>query len=68
MRTDAVIKQEGFVALSKMLDLVEAERFITLIKRDNSDYTEWRKTLWENESIASLSSKAMESWEQNNPK
>lgn len=68
MRTDTVIIQEGFVALSKVLDVVEAERFITLIKRDNSDYTEWRKTLWENESIASLSSKAMESWEQNNPK
>lgn len=68
MRSDTVIKQDGFAALSKMLDLVEAERFITLIKRDNSDYTELRKTLWENESIVSLSDKAMKSWHESNPK
>lgn len=66
MRTDAVIKQEGFKALSTMLDLVEAERFIALIKRDNFDYTEWRKTLWEDESVTSLSSKAMKSWDSHN--
>lgn len=62
MRTDTIIIKEGFAALSKMLDQIEVEHFITLIKRDNSDYTEWRKALLENESIASLSSKAMESW------
>ncbi|MBK9249962.1 MAG: hypothetical protein IPM69_18115 [Ignavibacteria bacterium] len=66
MRTDAVIKQEGFRALSTMLDLVEAERFITLIKQDNFDYTEWRKTLWEDESVTSLSGKAMKSWDSHN--
>lgn len=66
MRTDAVIKQEGFKALSTMLDLVEAERFIALIKRDNFDYTEWRKTLWEDESVKSLSGKAMKSWDSHN--
>jgi len=59
MRTDAVIKKEGFQALSNNLDIVEAERFIVLIKRENFDYTEWRKDLWENMKVEDLSAKAM---------
>lgn len=46
MRTDAAIKQEGMNALLCSLNLVEAERFITLIKRAEFDYTDWRTTLW----------------------
>ncbi len=45
MRTDILIKHDGFQAIFETLDLVEAERFIALIKRDNFDYTEWRKSL-----------------------
>ena len=59
MRTDTVIKEEGFHALFGKLDLVEAERFITLMKRENSDYTEWRKNIMETETIECLSKKAM---------
>jgi hypothetical protein len=60
MRTDALIKHDGFRAIFEKLDLVEAERFIALIKRDNFDYTEWRKSLWENMTIEDLSGKAMD--------
>jgi hypothetical protein len=60
MRTDILIKHDGFQAIFETLDLVEAERFIALIKRDNFDYTEWRKSLWENLSVEDLSRKAME--------
>ena len=60
MRTDTLIKHDGFKAIFEKLDIVEAERFIALIKRDNFDYTEWRKTLWEDLSIDELSGKAME--------
>ena len=60
MRSDALIKYDGFNAIFEKLDLVEAERFIILIKRDNFDYTEWRKTLWEDMTIENLSCKAME--------
>ncbi|MCX5908685.1 MAG: hypothetical protein NTY64_16290 [Deltaproteobacteria bacterium] len=60
MRTDIFIKHDGFQAIFEKLDLVEAERFIALIKRDNFDYTEWRKTLWENVPVEDLSRKAME--------
>jgi hypothetical protein len=66
MRSDAVIKKEGFQALSKKLDLVEAERFIVLIKRENFDYTEWRKDLWEDMGIEELSAKAMKHYKSKN--
>lgn len=59
MRTDTLIKHDGFKAIFENLDIVEAERFIALIKRDNFDYTEWRKNLWEDTSIEELSKKAM---------
>jgi hypothetical protein len=60
MRTDTVIKHEGFHALFDKLGVVETERFIALLKRDNFDYTEWRKGLWEDLSVEELSRKAMD--------
>ena len=60
MRTDTLIKKDGFDAIFEKLDLVEAERFIALIKRENFDYTEWRKNLWEDMSPEELSQKAMD--------
>jgi hypothetical protein len=60
MRTDTLIKHDGFKAIFEKLDIVEAERFIALIKRDNFDYTEWRQNLWENLSIEELSARAMQ--------
>ena len=59
MRTDSIIKFEGYNALNSKLDIVEAERFIALIKRDSSDYTKWRKNLWEDLTVEELSSRAM---------
>ena len=63
MKTDTLIKHEGFMAIFEKLDIVEAERFIALIRRDNFDYTEWRKDLWEDLSIEELSAKAMEAYQ-----
>jgi hypothetical protein len=59
MRTDTIIKHKGYAALLENLDMVEAERFITLVKRETGDYTHWRKTLFENSSIEQLSAQAM---------
>jgi hypothetical protein len=64
MKTDTLIKHDGFQAIFEKLDIVEAERFIALIQRDNFDYTEWRKDLWEDLSVEELSAKAMESYQQ----
>lgn len=60
MRTDTVIKHEGFHALAEKLDPVEMERFIMLINREKFDYTKWRQNLFENMTVEELSKKAME--------
>ena len=51
MKTDSVIMYEGMKALREKLDIVEAEKFITLILRENFDYTEWQRNLWNNKTV-----------------
>jgi len=58
MKTDTMIKQEGFQALKSKLDTVEVERFIVLINRERFDYTKWRKNLFENMTIDEIADKA----------
>jgi hypothetical protein len=62
MRSDTIIKHEGYAAIFDKLDIVEAERFIAIIRREKFDYTEWRKSLFPNTSVEELSKKAMEHW------
>lgn len=62
MRTDVLIRHDGFKALFSQLDPVEAERFISLLRRDNFDYTKWRENLWEELSVAELSEAATKYW------
>jgi len=40
MRTDTIIIHEGMKALREKLDIVETEKCISLILRENFDYTE----------------------------
>lgn len=60
MRADSIIKKEGFKALMEKLDTVETERFVALLSRERFDYTEWRKTLFEELTVEELSKKAMD--------
>lgn len=60
MKTDTEIKFQAFEALFEKLGSYETEKFIMLIKRDNFDYTEWRKNLPRFRDVEELSSKAME--------
>jgi hypothetical protein len=46
MRNDTLLKNDGMRILSEQLGLVEAERFIALMRRDPFDYTEWRRELF----------------------
>ncbi|UQZ89070.1 hypothetical protein C4J81_07605 [Deltaproteobacteria bacterium Smac51] len=46
MRSDALLKHEGMRILSEQLGLVEAERFIALMRREAFDYTEWQRDLF----------------------
>lgn len=46
MMTEAVLRKEGFAALSQKLGILEAEHFIAIIKREPFDYTKWRENLF----------------------
>jgi hypothetical protein len=60
MKTDSELKVEGMTILLKYMDNLDAERFITLIKRDNFDYTKWRQNLFSGMSGREISNAAME--------
>jgi len=60
MKTDAMIKKEGFQALKEKLDVVEFERFLVIISREKFDYTKWRKSLFEDQSLEELANNADE--------
>lgn len=58
MKSDITIKHEGFIALKEKLGPVDMQRFIVLINREKSNYTKWRKELFEEMSIDELAKKA----------
>ena len=51
MTGDTVLKYEGMKVLAEQLGVVEAERFIALIRREPFDYTEWQRNLFGDMSI-----------------
>jgi hypothetical protein len=59
MRTDTEITHDGFTILFRHMNIVEAERFITLVQRDHFDYTTWRESLFEDLSLEEISARAM---------
>ena len=60
MRTDNVLRVDAINLLIKGLGEVEAERFICLVKREQFDYTEWQRTLWDDLSIEEVYALAAE--------
>jgi hypothetical protein len=51
MKTDALLREEAMDVLIDKLGEVDAERFISIIKSDTFDYTEWQRNLWKGKSI-----------------
>ena len=47
-------------ALMATLDPVDVERFISMIKRDTFDYTEWRRGQWNDMTIDEIFDEATE--------
>lgn len=68
MITDSEIKQNGIKALIEKLGIVEAERFIALIRREPFDYTKWRKNLWKGKTVREISKEAMQFRNENEEK
>jgi hypothetical protein len=58
MKTYTDIRFEGIRVLMQVLGTVKLERFITLNNRERFDYTEWRKSQWQDETVASLATRA----------
>jgi hypothetical protein len=54
MISDTMIRVEGMKALRNQLGIIEAERFVNLIQREQFNYTEWQKTLWPDKTIEEL--------------
>ena len=63
MKTDQEILNEGVRTLFNAMNVIDAERFMMLIKRDHFDYTEWQRHLWENDSLETIYQRAAARWE-----
>jgi hypothetical protein len=59
-RSETALRVEAMDILLHKLGEVDTERFITLIKTDNFDYTEWRRGLWQNKTIDEIHNLATE--------
>jgi len=46
MPSDTALKEKGMEALAECLGIVDAEKFITLVKRDTFNYTQWQRNLF----------------------
>ena len=60
MRTETALKTEAIDLLLRTFGVLETERFITSIKSNNFDYTEWHKNLWKDKSIEEIHKNATE--------
>ena len=56
----------GFACLVEKLGIVDAERFVAMIKRDNFDYTIWRREYFDKMDLEQISTEAVE-YAQNHP-
>jgi len=54
MRTNTILRDDGMRILAEQLGLVEAERFIALMRREPFDYTQWRQGLYKDVSLSSF--------------
>jgi len=60
--TDNELLIKGMEILRSRLGSVDSERFISILLREPFDYTEWRQTAFEGESLKDLYSKAADAW------
>ena len=57
---NSAILTAGMKLLRENLGLIECEIFISAIKQDHFDYTEWSENLYENMSIEEINKNAIE--------
>jgi len=54
MKSEIALRSEAMKILTKHLGKIDTERFISSIKKDSFDYTEWRKDLWKDKTIEEI--------------
>jgi len=59
LKSETVLRLEAMNVLVEKLGLVDAERFIDFVKRDNFDYTEWQRDLWKGKTIDEINEMAI---------
>jgi hypothetical protein len=60
MRTDTALRVEAIDVLLAGLGEVDTERFISIIKSDMFDYTDWQRGLWKGKTIEEIHQRATE--------
>ena len=60
MRTDTIVRIDAINTLLENMGEVDTERFISMIKRDTFDYTEWRRGMFKGKSIEEIHAMATE--------
>jgi len=60
MRTDNIVRIDAVKVLLANLGEVDTERFISMIKRDTFDYTEWQRDLFKGKTIEEIHAMATE--------
>lgn len=53
------IIDKGFACLVEKLGVINAERFIAMVKRDSFDYTVWRREYFDNMSLEEINEEAV---------
>ena len=66
MKTSVDIMDAGFACLVENLGVVDAERFVSMIKRENFDYTIWRKEYFKNMNMEEIREEAV-AYEESHP-
>lgn len=59
MNNAVEIMDKGFACLVEKLGVVNAERFIAMIKRDSFDYTIWRKEYFKDMDLEEIRDEAV---------
>ena len=68
MKSDNLLRVEAMNILMNTLGALDTERFISMVKRDTFDYTEWRSNLWNDKSIEEIHRLATDYEKLNNKK
>ena len=66
MKADKIILQEGMNVLINKLGIVDAEKFISLILKENFNYTQWQNQLWNTKTIEEIHNEAENFFDTNN--